>query len=84
MQCLLANITQVSQTSDSVSKEKVNALCNEFSEFFNETAYSCNNYSNGSNTANNNLNHGLDTSAISHLNMFLKRYPLEAKTAPQN
>ena len=54
IQSLLENITQTSQTTDSLSKEKVNALCNKFSEFFNESANSCNNYNNGSNAANNN------------------------------
>ena len=54
MQSLLANITQTSQTTDSLSKEKINTLCNKFSEIFNESANSCNNYNNGSNTANKN------------------------------
>ena len=54
IQSLLANITQTSQTTDSLIKEKVNALCNKFSEIFNESANSCNNYNNGSSTANNN------------------------------
>ena len=50
---LLASITQTSQTTDSLSQDKVNSLCNEFSEIFNESANSCNNYKNGSNTSNN-------------------------------
>ena len=54
IQSILANITQTSQTTDSLSKEKVNALCNTFSEIFNESANSCNNYNNGRNTSNNN------------------------------
>ena len=54
IQSLLSNITQTSQTTDSLSKEKVNALCDKLCEFFNESANSCNNYNNGSNTANNN------------------------------
>ena len=29
----LANITQTSQTTNSLSKEKVNTLCNKFSDF---------------------------------------------------
>ena len=54
IQSLLANITQTSQTTDSLSKEKVNTLRNKFSESFYESANSCNNYNNGINTANNN------------------------------
>ena len=54
IQSLLENITQTSQATDSLSKEKVNALCNTFSEIFNESANSCNNYNNSRNTANNN------------------------------
>ena len=42
-QSLLANITQTSQTTDSLSKEKFNTL------FFNESANSCNNGINGNN-----------------------------------
>ena len=64
---LLVNNTQTSQTTDLLSKEKVNSLCNKFSEFFNESAYSCNNYNNDSNTANNNKDHGSDTSVLSHV-----------------
>ena len=51
IQSLLSNITQTSQTAKSVSKEKVNTLCSEFSEIFNDSADSCNDYKNGSNTA---------------------------------
>ena len=36
IQSLLANITQTSKTTDSFSKEKENALCNKYSEIFNE------------------------------------------------
>ena len=53
IQSLLANITKTSQTTDSLSKEKVNTLCNKFSEIFKETSNSCNNYNKGSNIANN-------------------------------
>ena len=43
MQCLLTDIIQARQISDSVSKEEVNKFCSQFSEIFNESANCCNN-----------------------------------------
>ena len=61
MQSLLANITQTSQITDSLSKETANTLCNKFSEILviiitmgviQQTATK---------------NHGSDTSVLSHV-----------------
>ena len=68
-QSLLANITQTSETTDLLSKEKVNTLCNKFSEILNESNNSCNNHNKGSNTANNNKKHGSDTDVLSQVNI---------------
>ena len=50
MQCLLTDITQARQISDSVRKEEVNTFCSQFSEIFNDSANSCNNNNNTSTT----------------------------------
>ena len=46
IQCLLNKLTEARQMSDSVGLEDVNALCNQFSEIFNESADSCCNKAN--------------------------------------
>ena len=55
MQCLLTDIIQARQVSDSVSKEEVNTFCSQFSEIFNESTElnSCSNKNNTSTTTKN-------------------------------
>ena len=63
MQCLLTDIIQARQISDSVSKEEVNIFCSQFSEIVNESANSCND----NNNTNTTKCHGLDASVKYHV-----------------
>ena len=53
MQCLLTDITQARQNSDSVNKVEVNKICSQISEIFHELANSCNKNNNTSTNLNN-------------------------------